>query len=68
MNNTKSLMIGINPKDAIKVDIVNLDKSKPYPKEKLLPKDDLYRYIYQPGEKHGDQKRIATDFIWSKNT
>ena len=24
--------------------------------------------LYQPGEKHIDQKRRVTDFIWSKNT
>ena len=28
----------------------------------------MYRYLYQPGEQHGDQKRRAKDLIWSKNT
>ena len=28
----------------------------------------MYRYLYQPGEQHGDQKRRPTDLIWSKNT
>ena len=28
----------------------------------------MYRYLYQPGEKHGDQKRQATDLTWSKKT
>ena len=28
----------------------------------------MYRYLYQPGEQHGDPKRWATDLIWSKNT
>ena len=28
----------------------------------------MYRYLCQPGEQHGDQKRGATDLIWSKNT
>ena len=28
----------------------------------------MYRYLYQPGEQHGDQKRRATDLIWSRNT
>ena len=41
---------------------------KKYPEETLLPEDGLYRYPYQPGEQHGDQKRRATDFAWSKNT
>ena len=66
MNNTVSSMIGMKPKDAIKLDTVPLDKK--YPKETVLPEDGLYRYLYQPGEQHGDQKRRATDLIWSKNT
>ena len=28
----------------------------------------MYRYLYQPGEQHGDQKGRATDPIWNKNT
>ena len=59
-------MIGMKPKDAIKLDFVPLDKT--YPKETVLPDDGLYRYLYQPGEQHGDQKRRATDLIRSKNT
>ena len=66
MNNTKSLMIDMKPKDAIKLNTVPLDKT--YPEETILPGDGLYRYLYQPDEQHGDQKRQATDFIWSKNT
>ena len=59
-------MIGMKPKYAIKLDTVPLDKT--YPKEIVLPEDRLYRNLYQPGEQHGDQKRRATDLIWSKNT
>ena len=66
INNTVSPMIGMKPKDAIKLDTVPLDKT--YPEETALPEDGLYRYLYQPGEQHGDQKRRATDLIWSKNT
>ena len=66
MNNTVSSMIGMKPKDAIKLDTVPLYKT--YPEETVLPEDGLYRYLYQPGEQHGDQKRRATDLIWSKNT
>ena len=66
MNNTVSSMIGMKPKDAIKLDTVSLDKK--YPKETALAKDRLYRYLYQPGEIHGDQKRRAANLIWSKNT
>ena len=62
--NTESSMIGMRPKNAIKLDTVALDKT--YPEETILPEDGLYRYLYQPGEQHGDQKRHATDLIWSK--
>ena len=54
MNNTESLMTGMKPKDTIKLETVPLNKT--YPKEILLPEDGLYRYLYQPGEQHGDQK------------
>ena len=66
MNNTVSSIIDMKPKDVIKLDPIPLDKK--YPEETILPKDGLYRYLYQPGEQHGDQKRRATDLIWSKNT
>ena len=66
MNNTKLSMIGMKTKDAIKLDTVPLDKT--YPEETILSEDGLYRYLYQPGKQHGDQKRRATDFTWSKNT
>ena len=54
MNNAESSMIGMKPKDVIKLDIIPLDK--PYSEETVLPKDGLYRYLYQFGEQHGDQK------------
>ena len=54
MNNTESPMIGIKPKDAMKLDTVPLDKT--YPEETVLPEDGLYRNLYQNGEQHGDQK------------
>ena len=66
MNNIVSSMIGMKPEDAIKLDTVPLDKT--YPEEAIMPEDGLYRYFNQPGEQHGDQKRRATDLIWSKNT
>ena len=55
LNNTKSLMTDMKAKDTIKLGTVPLDKK--YPEEILLTEDDLYRYLYQPGEHHGDQKR-----------
>ena len=66
INNTVSLMTDMKPKDTIKLDTVPLDKT--YQKETVLHRDGLYRYPYQPGEQHGDQKRRTTDLIWSKNT
>ena len=66
MNSTAWSTICMKPKDAIKLDTVPLDKK--YPKETVLPEDGLYRYLNQPGKQHGDQKRRATDLIWSKNT
>ena len=59
MNNTVSSIIGMKPKDAIKLDIFPLDKT--YPKETVPPEDGFYRYLYQSGEKHRDPKRRATD-------
>ena len=66
MNNKVSLMIGMKPKDAIKLDTVPLDQT--YPEETVLPEDGLYGYLYQPSEQHGDKKRRATDLIWSSKT
>ena len=66
MNNTILSMIFMKPKDAIKLNTVLLDKK--YPEEIMLHEDGLCKYLYQPGEQYGDQKRWATDFIWSKNT
>ena len=61
MNDTKSSMIDMKPKDAIKLEDVPLEKI--YPEKLVLPEDGLYRYLYQPGEEHGDERRLATDFI-----
>ena len=66
MNNTKSSMIDMKPKDAIRLDTLLLDKM--YPEKTVLPEDGLYKYLYEPGKQHGDKKRRATDFILSKNT
>ena len=59
MNNTKSSMIDMKPKDAIKLEDVPLEKI--YPEETVLPEDGLYQYLYWPGEQHGDQKRRAAE-------
>ena len=59
MKNIKSSMNNIKPKGAIKLYIVELDESKAYPEENLWPKDGLYRYLYQPSEQHGDQRKTS---------
>ena len=57
LNNTVSSMISMKPKDAIKLEAVPLDKT--YLEETVLPEDCLYRYLYQPGEQHGDKKKTG---------
>ena len=66
LSNAISSMIGMKPKDAIKLNTVPLDKT--YPEETVLSEDGLYRYLYPPGKQHGDQKRRVIDLISSKNT
>ena len=39
-----------------------------YPPEDILLEDELYQYLLQPHEEHGDQCRRATDRKWSKGT
>ena len=45
MRNTKSLTIDMKPKDAIKLDIAELDKSQTYLEEEVLPEDGLSCYV-----------------------
>ena len=66
LNDMETEMIGMKPKDAIKLDKVPLIAQESYPPEEVLPEDGLYRYLLQPGEEHDDQRRRATDRIWSK--
>ena len=61
-------MIGMKPKDAIKLDEVPLVAREAYPPEDKLREDGLYRYILQPSEEHDDQRHRATNRIWSKGT
>ena len=57
MNNTISLMIDMNAKDAIKLDTVKPDKT--YPEATVLRQDGLCRYLCQTGEQHGDKKKTS---------
>ena len=66
LNDTETEMIGMKPKDAIKLKEVPLVTEESYPTEEVLPEDGLYRYLLQPSEEHDDQQRRATDRIWSK--
>ena len=66
LNDTETEMIGMKPKDAIKLKEVPLVAQESYPPEEVLPEDGLYQYLLQPSDKHDDQKHRATDRIWSK--
>ena len=61
-------MIGMKPKDAIKLKEVPLVNRESYPPKEELLEDGLYRYPLQPSEEHDDQRRRAADRIWSKGT
>ena len=66
LNDTETEMIGMKPKDAIKLKEVPLVARESYPPEEILPEDGLYQYLLQPSEEHDDQRHRATDRIWSK--
>ena len=68
LNDMKTEIIGMKPKDAIELNEVPLVDREAYPPEDTLPKDGLYRYLLQPGEEHDDQQRRATDRVWSKGS
>ena len=59
-------MIAMSSKEAIVLKEVPLVES--YPLEDKLPEDGWYHYLLQPGEDHDDQRKRATDRIWSKAT
>lgn len=67
LNSTKLERVGTTPAKAIKLEKVTL-KIKPYEKEEIAPTDGLYRYLLEPGEENADQRRRATDNIWSRKT
>ena len=66
LNDTETEMIGMKPKDAIKLKEIPLVARESYPPEEILPEDGLYRYLLQLSEEHDDQRHRATDRIWSK--
>ena len=68
LNDTQTEMIGMKPKDATVLDQVPLVAQESYAPEEVLPEDGLYWYLLQPSEEHDDQRRRATDRVWSKGT
>ena len=55
LNDTETEMIGIKPKDGIKLNEVPLVARESYPPNDTLPEDGLYRYLLQPSKEHDDQ-------------
>ena len=66
LNDMETEMIGMEPKDAIKLKENPLVARESYPPEEVLPEDGLYQYLLQRSEEHDDQQHRATDRIWSK--
>lgn len=71
LNNEVTRLTGKKPVDAIRAKVVTQKPSSVTPgrpvglKEQKLSFDALVRYLYQPGELEGGQRRRATDAIWS---
>ena len=65
-NDTTTEMIGIKPKDTIKLDEVPLVNWENYPPEDKLPEDGLHRHLVQSGEEHDHQRHRAMDMERSK--
>ena len=68
LNDMETEMIGMKPKDAIKLKEVPLVTRESYPPEEVLPEDGFYQYLLQPFEEHAEQRCRATYRIWSKGT
>ena len=66
LNETKTQIIVMSLKEAIELKGVPLVER--HPMEDKLPEDGLYHYLLQPGEEHDDQRKRATNRIWSKAT
>ena len=63
MNNTNSSIIDMMPKDLVKLDVVELDKSEASPEKQVLPEYNLYKYLDQLRGQRRDQNRQVTDFV-----
>ena len=68
LNKEPTRLTGKAPLEAIKLlEVKHLSSSKSRP-ESLLPPGIKVRYLYQPGELEGGERRRATDPIWSLDT
>ena len=68
LNKESTRLTGKAPLEAIKLpEVKHLSSSKSRP-EILLPPGVKIRYLYQPGELEGGERRRATDPIWSLDT
>ena len=72
LNHEVTRLTGKKPVDAIRAKVIISKPSAPPRKgrlvgmaEKPLPNDSLVRFLYQPREIEGVQRRRATDAIWS---
>ena len=66
LNDTKTQMTGMKPKEAIELKKVPLVNQENYPTEDMLPEDGLYHYLLQPREERKDQRKRSMDRIWSE--
>ena len=65
LNKESTRLTGKTPLEAIKLpEVKHLSSSKSRP-ESLLPRGIKVRYLYQPGELEGGERRRATDPIWA---
>ena len=67
LNDETTRLTGMQPSKAIKNKTVTVQSSAPtkIKNEKRLPNNVGVRYLYQPGELEGGERRRATDPIWS---
>jgi hypothetical protein len=67
LNNETTRLIGKKPSEAIRLKQVVVKSSTPTREanEERLPSNVGVRYLYQPGELEGGERRRATDPIWS---
>ena len=69
LNNEETRLIGLKPKDAIKMRSVEQNPAAPArrpvgKKEKKIVGNPEVRYLYAPAEAETDTRRRATDPIW----